>query len=143
MDVAYHASHPFSRIGIETNGLLPGKSASYGPPAVYMFVDDYFAENYISDAPMDVWEVNVSGLKLYPDPEDPSGAVYSLDDFIDRDRIRFTGTFIRGEKMSEDDLFYALEAVEGDAPFRNWVEANMPHRVSELQDQLWEHLLLA
>lgn len=94
----YHASPPSNRESIRHDGLRPGTSASYGPPGVYLFKSDLFAENYVSE-PMDVWRVDVSGLDLYPDPEDPAAADYSLVP-IAPERLEWTGTFVDGEPIA-------------------------------------------
>jgi len=91
----FHAAPPSARQAILTEGLRPGKSASYGPPAVYLFRFRDFAENYVS-RPMDVWQVDVKGLRLWPDPEDPAAASY-VDQPIVAKRLKFLGTYLDGE----------------------------------------------
>jgi len=92
----YHASPPQFRRSIRSSGLIPGTTASYGPPAVYLFRNELFAANYRTDVPMDVWQVDAHGLRLYPDPEDPSAAVYAPQP-IGPERLRFIGMFLDGE----------------------------------------------
>jgi len=97
----YHAAPPEARKDILANGLEPGLDASQGPPAVYLFKSDIFAENYI-DRPSDVWEVETNGLRTYPDPEDPKAAVYYLGK-ISPERLKHTGIWFHGDEISVED----------------------------------------
>jgi hypothetical protein len=94
----FHASPLSVRERIIREGLRPGIVASYGPPAVYFFRTQLFAENYLSDRPMDVWRVDAKGLDVYPDPEDPTDAAYS-EDAVAPQRLRYVGTFFDGEPL--------------------------------------------
>ena len=93
----FHAAPPEARDRIAHTGLRPGSTASYGPPAVYLFRWRTFAEDYTS-RPMDVWRVDTAGLWLYPDPEDPTAAVFS-ERPVGRERLRFLGTYFQGEEV--------------------------------------------
>jgi len=101
-DVMYHAASPENRENIEKHGLKPGLEASYGPPAVYLFISDLFAENYITDVPLDVWKVDMKGLSTHPDPEDPSAARY-YKGTIEPSRLTYTGTFLNGQLLSSEN----------------------------------------
>ncbi len=100
--VLYHASSPSNRRNIMSKGLEPGQEASYGPPAVYLFTEDFLAQNYVTNEPMDVWEVDVAGLEIKEDPEDPKVARY-YDSIIDKGRLNHMGIFYEGEPMPEED----------------------------------------
>ena len=100
--VLYHASSPVNRESITTTGLEPGQEASYGPAAVYLFTEDFLAQNYITSEPMDVWEVDVSGMETKEDPEDPEAARY-YEGTIPKERLSHMGIFIEGEQMPEED----------------------------------------
>ena len=112
--VMYHASPVHNRAAIRATGLHPGFSASYGPPGVYMFRYDYFATSYhphYLSEPMDVWEVETSGIKVHPDPEDPEAAVYTERD-IPRTRVKLLGTYLDDEEVAVSDA-EAARAPEG------------------------------
>lgn len=94
----YHAAPPMHRDTIARLGLHPGRAASYGPPAVYLFRNRLFAENYVAGRAFDVWRVDVTGLALWPDPEDPTAAVYS-EDPIPASRLKYLGTYRDGEEI--------------------------------------------
>jgi len=104
IDIMHHASPPKYRESIKKQGLKPGSAASYGPPAVYLFMSELFAENYISDIPMDVWEVNTEGLTTYRDPEDPSAARY-YEGVIEPWRLTYSGLFLEGEPLPHEDYY--------------------------------------
>lgn len=100
----FHASPVENRLSIREDGLEPGYDASYGPPAVYLFRDAFLAENYRSGEPFDVWAVNVAGIRIHPDPEDPAGAVYVDEDHeIGPDRVEHRGTFFDGDLVEVSD----------------------------------------
>jgi len=101
--IFYHASPPGNRASILKGGLQPGSMASFGPPAVYLFRDAMFAENYRSE-PMDVWAVNTTGLRLRDDPEDPAGAAYVPGEgSVSKQRLTFVGTFLNGDPVTVSD----------------------------------------
>lgn len=94
----FHASAFENRASIMAQGLIPGSGADLAPPGVYLFRNESGAEQYITDYPMDIWAVNVRGLDLNPDLEDPDEAVF-LKDPISPDRMKFIGTWLHGERM--------------------------------------------
>jgi hypothetical protein len=95
---AYHAARPADRDSIRAHGLRPGSWASRGEPGVYMYTPFVYAQGYQTDEPIDVWEVDITGLTVHPDPEDPSIAIYSLDP-IPADRLRFDGCYLELEEL--------------------------------------------
>jgi len=100
--VFFHASPTENRKDILQQGLLPGESASYGPPGVYLFRHELLAENYISDEDLDVWRVSVGKTPVHPDPEDPESAVYTTKS-IPPSSLKLLGTFRNGEPVQDED----------------------------------------
>ena len=101
--LAYHAASPRDRDSIREHGLRPGAWASQGEPGVYLYRPFVYAQGYLADEPVDVWEVDISGLSVYPDPEDPSIAVYSTEP-IPANRLRHDGCFLDLEEIGEPEL---------------------------------------
>ena len=94
--VLYHASSPSNRRNIMSKGLEPGQEASYGPPAVYLFTEDFLAQNYVTNEPMDVWEVDVADydlaekdMRVYDESDEEAGEEYNRAalDFINKELV--------------------------------------------------------
>ncbi len=75
----YHASYPDNSASIKKNGLnaeLGKKTVPHVeyPKGIYMFDDANDAKKYavlmLDDG--DVWEIDITGIKLIKDPEDPA-----------------------------------------------------------------------
>ncbi len=77
---------------------------------MYLFRSRLFAENYVSDAPWDVWKVDTGahGIDVRPDPEDPKEAVYT-EQAVPADALKFVGTFLNGEKITLFDFRYRID----------------------------------
>lgn len=126
----YHTASPLKREEILEKGLLPGEEASYGEPGVYLWRRRWVAETFHwldSRELLDVWRVDVSGVPLDRDPEDPSEAVYTTKP-IPPKKLRFVGTFSDGVKVPQDRAQAMIDAGVPVRPFRKVRMAENPSR---------------
>jgi hypothetical protein len=90
--ILYHSSSPENRISIMKNGLIPSVGDSYSlhwdgdenlKPLVFLST-----EPYDSTWDDDIWEVDVEGLTLLPDPDIDQINTRCVDSIIEPYRLK-------------------------------------------------------